>query len=256
MSRGRLARWRACAALPARDLVRNRAIAGVFLTAPPVLYLLIEMTTGERAIPFQLHSTGNALLQASERDLSMLFIAMAAISGLSAFLCFTLVARPASADRRLVFEGYRPVELLAGKVGVLCAAAALVAVYVTALLLPFFRPERAAGVFSGFLLTALVYGGVGMTVGAVVRREIEGILIILLLVNVDAGWLQNPVFYAHAQNRELIRWLPGHHAGQVAMLSAFTESALVSEVARSFLYALLVLGLGAVAYHRRVRVAH
>lgn len=251
-----LARWRACAGLPARDLARNRAVAGVFLIAPPALYLLIEVTTGARPIPFQLHSAGDALLTAPERDLSMLFIAMAVISGLSAFLCFTMVAHPASADRRLVFEGYRPSELLAGKTAVLGVAAAIVAVYVTALLPFFFQPKRAAGVFAGFLLTALVYGAVGMAIGAVVRRELEGILLILLLVNVDAGWLQNPVFYAHAQNRELIRWLPGHHAGQVTMLSAFTESALAAEIARSLLYTLCVLVLAAAAYGRRVRVAH
>lgn len=189
------------------------------------------------------------------RDLSMLFVALAAISGLSAFLCFLMVLRPAAADRRLVFEGYRPAELLGGKALVLGAVAALVAAYVTAILPVFFWPSRAGGVFLGFLLTALVYGAVGTLAGAVARHELEGILFILLLVNVDAGWLQNPVFYAHAQNQGLIRWLPGHHPGQVAMVSAFTDSAVAGEVARSLFYAAAVLGLAAVAYGARVRVA-
>jgi hypothetical protein len=245
---------RVSAGLVARDLVRNRMAAVMLLVIPTVLYLLIWTTMGERPVPFQLSALESRVLTASERDLSMLFMGMTAISGLSAFIAFVLVLRPAEVDRRLTFEGYRAGELLLAKVVVLFGAALVVALYVSFLLPVFFRPQRPAGVFGAFLLTALVYGALGMAIGAFVRQELEGILVILLLVNVDAGWLQNPVFYGHAQNQEMIRMLPGHHPGQVAMLSAFTGAGVAREVSAALTYAAVVLLVAGVIYWRRVRV--
>lgn len=255
MSRAAGTRVRVSAALVARDLVRNRVAVAMLLVIPSVLYLLIWLTMGEREVPFELSALGDGSLSAGERDLSLLFMGMTSISGLSAFLAFVLVLRPIAADRRLTFEGYRPGELLLAKLVVMLGATFFVALYVSALLPLFFRPPRAAGVFSAFLLTALLYGALGMAVGAIVREELEGILVILLLVNVDAGWLQNPVFYGHAQNQDVIRMLPAHYPGQVAMLSAFSDAGLRTPAAAALGYAAVALGLAAILYWRRVRVA-
>jgi hypothetical protein len=254
MNHASTTRVRVSAALVARDLVRNRVATVMLLVIPTVLYLLIWITMGERPVPFQLSALGDRVLTAGERDLSLLFMGMTAISGLSAFVAFVLVLRPVAADRRLTFEGYRPAELLLAKVAVMLAAIVVVALYVSALLPLFFQPERALGVFGAFLLTSLVYGALGMVVGSIVRQELEGILVILLLVNVDAGWLQNPVFYGHANNQEVIRMLPGHFPGQVAMLSAFTDSGPAPEVAAALAYAGAALLLAAALFWRRVRV--
>lgn len=251
LGRGRVA---TSAGLVGRELARNRVALGLLLVLPAVFYLVIHLTTGERPIDFELSVTGDLVLTAVERDLSLLFIGLASIAGVSAFLAFLLVFRPAAPDRRLVFEGYAPAELLAAKVAVLGAVALAVAVYGTALLPLFFLPDRAAGVFLGFVLTALVYGAVGMAVGAVVRRDLEGILFLLLLVNLDPGWLQSPVFYAHAHNQELIRALPAHHPGQVAMAAAFSDAPLVAEIGASLLYLAAGLAAAAVCYGLRVRV--
>lgn len=248
------ARVRVSAALVARDLVRNRTAMAMLLVIPTVLYALIWTTMGERPVPFQLSALDGRVLTANERDLSMLFMGMTSISGLSAFIAFVLVLRPAGVDRRLTFEGYRPGELLLAKTIVLLGAALVVALYVSSLLPAFFRPNDTAGVFGAFLLTSLVYGALGMAIGSIVRQELEGIMVILLLVNVDAGWLQNPVFYGHAQNQGLIRVLPGHHPGQVAMLSAFTDAGAGESASAALAYATATLLVAAVIYWRRVRV--
>jgi ABC-2 type transport system permease protein len=240
--------------LVAIDLFRNRVAVGLFLVIPIVFYVLVAATTGDRDIVFELAGAGRRLLTENERHLSLLFIGMVSISGVSAFLAFVLVLRTLGADRRLAFEGYQPIELLAAKVCVVLAVAVIVAVYVTALLQIFFRPPRVSGVFWGFLLTSFVYGTFGMIVGAVVRRELEGILLILLLVNIDAGWLQSPVFYAHARNQALIRVLPGHHPGQITMLSAFTTTSIRPEVVAALAYAAGGLLVAAGLYWLRVRV--
>jgi ABC-2 type transport system permease protein len=242
------------ARLVACDLARNRVALALLLVIPIVFYGLVVLTTGHRDVVFQLAAAGRRLLTADELPLSLLFIGMVSISGLSAFLAFVLVLRPQATDQRLAFEGYRPVELLAAKVCVMLGVAVLVALYVTLLLPIFFRPARAIGVFLGFLATSLVYGAFGMVIGAVVRRELEGILLILLLVNIDAGWLQSPLFYAHATNQVLIRLLPGHHPAQITMLSAFTTATLTQEVAAAGAYIGAGLLTAAGLYWRRVRV--
>jgi hypothetical protein len=242
------------ARLVACDLTRNRVAMGLLLVIPIVFYALVAATTGDRDIAFELAGAGPRLLTEDERHLSLLFIGMVSISGLSAFLAFVLVLRPLGADRRLAFEGYRPVELLAAKVCVMLAVAVAVALYVTALLPIFFRPPRAIGVFLGFLSTSFVYGTFGMVVGAAVKRELEGILLILVLVNIDAGWLQSPVFYAHAHNQALIRLLPGHHPGQITMLSAFTTTSIMPEVVAALGYAVAGLLAAVGLYWLRVRV--
>lgn len=254
MSSGTLRRVGVSAALVGRDLVRNRVAMGLVLVMPIVFYALVAATTGDRDIAFELAAAGPQLLTENERHLSLLFIGMVSISGLSSFLAFVMVLRPLGADRRLAFEGYRPLELLAAKVSLMFVVAVAVALYVTALLPIFFRPARPIGVFLGFAATSFVYGTLGMLVGATVRRELDGILLILLLVNVDAGWLQSPVFFAHARNQALIRILPGHHPGQLTMLSEFTAMPLGPEARAALAYALAGLVAAAALYWLRVRV--
>ena len=220
------------ARMVAMELLRNRTAVVLLFVVPTTLYGLIHATTGERPIPYQLGASG-PLRQAAERSISLLFMGTTAMCGLLAFVAFVLTARPIRTDRRLVFEGFRPWELLAAKMLVVALTAAVVAAFVTALLLVFFRPDRIAGVWLGFFLAGLLYGLLGVLIGVLSRRDLDGILVILLLVNVDPGWLQNPVFYTHAHHRAVIHWLPAHHPCQVTMLSAFTNESLTAEGLRA-----------------------
>jgi hypothetical protein len=227
-----------------RELSRHRAAVTLLFVVPTVLYALIQATAGERLVPFQLSATGGAILAGSERTLSLLFMGSTAMCGLMAFLAFVLTWRPIQTDRRLVFEGYRPAELLLAKIIVIAVASTVVAIYVAMLLLCFHQPSRWGGVLIGFLFAGLLYGLLGIVVGVVSRSELAGILAILLLVNVDPGWLQNPVFYAGAHNRAIIDWLPSHHPCQLVMLSAYTARPLAGEATLCVVW---LLGLGAAA---------
>jgi len=128
------------------------------------------------------------------------------------------------------------------------------ALYVTGLLLFFYHPPRLGGVFLGFFLGGLIYGLIGIVLGILSRRELDGILAILLLVNVDPGWLQNPVFYAGAHNRAIIDWLPSHHPCQLAMLSVFTEKPLLPELLLCGAWVAACGLLAAVGYRFRIGV--
>jgi hypothetical protein len=240
--------------LAAADLVRNSIAVALLLVVPPALFGIVFITTGERDIAFQLSTVGTEAPAGSERQMSLLFIGLTAITGVSAFLALLLVLGPAATDRRLVFEGYHPVELILGKLVLLAAIAITVAAWASVLLPLFTRAPRPAGVLLGFLLASLLYSVIGLAIGALVRREIEGMLIILLLINIDAGWLQNPVFYAHAHQQQLIRLLPAHFPGQVVMVSAFTTAGIGRAVAASASWIVGAAMLATVLYGVRVRV--
>jgi hypothetical protein len=245
----------ASAGLAALDLARNRMALALLVAAPAVLFAVVYVTTGERDIAFQLSTAGPEPVTGSERQLSLLFIALTAISGVSAFLAFLLVMAPLATDRRLVFEGYRPAELLLAKLLVMAGVAVLVAAYVRLLLPLFAAPPRTGGLFPGLLLGSLVYAALGLALGALVRRELEGMLVILLLVNIDAGWLQNPVFYAHAHQQHLIRLLPAHYPGQVVMASAFSDAAIGRAILLSAAVVAGVVIVAGMLYAARVRVS-
>ena len=237
-----------------QEVLRNRTAVSLLFLVPTILYGLIQVTTGPRLIPFQLRASGGETLTGAERTLSLLFMGSTAMCGLMAFLAFVLTWRSIPPDRRLGFEGYRPAELLGAKVLVVAGASALVAFYVTGLLLLFHHPPRLGGVFLGFFVGGLLYGLLGILLGALCRRELDGILAILLLVNVDPGWLQNPVFYANAQHRALIHWLPSHHSCQLTLMSVFTERSLATELLLGAAWLLAVGLLAAVAYRLRIGV--
>jgi hypothetical protein len=92
-------------------------------------------------------------------------------------------------------------------------------------------------------------------VGALFKRELEGILFIVLLANIDAGWLQNPIYYADAQNKAIIRHLPAYFPSQVSMASAFTEHSILNPLVGSLIYGslLLLAAMGIFWWRMRLR---
>ena len=102
------------------------------------------------------------------------------------------------------------------------------------------------------MLVGLVYGCYGLLVGTLVKRELEGILLVALLVNLDVGWLQNPLFYAGANNKQIIRYLPAYFPSQAAMVSAFSDHAIGGPLYGALIYAGIFLLLALVVFHLRM----
>jgi hypothetical protein len=128
-----------------------------------------------------------------------------------------------------------------------------VSLYVGAMILLFFRPERFELLLAGFALEGYVYGCYGLLVGTIVRRELEGILLVVLLANIGVGWLQNPLFYAEAQNQVIIRALPAFFPSQVSMIAAFTDHAVTRPLLGGFAYGTVLLALATLLYWLRMR---
>jgi hypothetical protein len=251
----RLSYLKVAIAMTARDLLRSRFVLLLLLVIPSLFYAIVAATTTQQSIIFKLAAISEeSLIEVSSRSESLIFIGTAVVGLLASYLALGLVQKGSDVHRRLVLCGYSPAELIASKFAVLLSVIAVIGTYVGGLLLIFFRPERVVLTVLGFVLAGFVYGGYGLLVGSLFRSELEGILLIVLLANIDAGWLQNPVFYAAAQNQFVIRALPAFYPSQISMIGAFTSGLPLRPMVASLAYGLVLLLAALAVYFIKMRV--
>lgn len=89
------------------------------------------------------------------------------------------------ADERLRVCGYDRAELFASRLAVVAIGGALVAAVTTAVLQWRVAPAAPVASFGALTLAALLYGLIGMLVGAVLPRALEGSLVLVFLVDFD-----------------------------------------------------------------------
>jgi uncharacterized membrane protein YidH (DUF202 family) len=242
--------------MTARELLRSRITLLLLFVVPTLFYTLVALTTPDKDIAFQLASLSREnVMQVSRKEQSLIFVGLAAVGLLTAFVAMNLIQKNDSANRRLVLCGFGAIEVVLSKLLVLGVVALLVGIYASALLLFFFRPDSIVGTALGFALGGWVYGCYGLLVGALLRRELEAILLVVLLANIDAGWLQNPIYYADAQNTAIIRSLPAYFPSQACMIAAFTRFSTLNPTLWSLAYAAGLLALALFFYSSRVRIA-
>jgi len=238
-----------------RMLLRRR-IAIILLIVIPVVFLtVVEFTTSTRTLPFRLASLDEEVfIETSEKNISFVFFALASAGFLVSFLALNLIQKNNNVNRRLVICGYHPNEILISSLASLFLMILLIAIFVGILTNAFFNLEHLPMFIFGLVLIGVVYGCYGLAVGSLVKGELEGILFIVLLVNIDAGWLQNPLFYAEAQNKLIIRYLPAYFPSQAAIISAFTDYSAGTAIWNSLLYGCTFLLLSMFIFFRKMRI--
>jgi hypothetical protein len=242
-------------AMSVRELLRNRLVLTLAALLPLISFAFAVASTGDRVVTIRLaQAPVEALTEAAERDQAILFLAVAAVGLMSAFFGANLVQQRVEVNRRLVLCGYRAAELMAAKLLVLCCITGVVALYTLMLLVPLVGPLRPGGVLLGLCLAAWVYGAYGLLVGSVFRRELETIFAIVLLINLDAGWLQNPVYYLTTRSPWLVESLPGHLPAQTTLLAALTPHPVLRTSVLALLYGAIFLAITVAVYSVRMRV--
>jgi len=249
------------AAMTVRELMRKRLVLVLALLMPAVLFATAFAVEGNQLAQVTLAAAPQRHKLVEELDLSLLFIGIAATGLIAAFFAASLIQRQASANRRLVLCGFRASELIVARLVVLLGIIALTTLY-TGLGLELFTrlglfttPRSFAGVLAGFAVSAFVYGCYGLLVGTLLAHELESIFAILVLVNVDAGWLQNPIYYRNAGAKWLIEALPAHSPSQIAYLSAFTFETIGRLMAHGLAYGAAFLLIALLLYSKRMEVA-
>jgi ABC-2 type transport system permease protein len=249
-------RLRTAILMTAHHVMRNRIAGALALILPVLFFTLTVVTTSMRTVVFELASAvADPDIEMPARSGSLTFMAMVSIGFLSAFYGVNLMQNYAAGNRRLVFCGYKPAELALATITVLAATMVVLSAYCLLAMLPFFVPRHLGTVLLALCLIGFVYGCYGMLIGTLWKRELESIISVILLTNIDVGWLQNPIFYADIENKQIVHWLPAFLPVQVAMSGAFTDQIAWGPVFGSLAYGVGLLSLAILVFWLKVRKA-
>ena len=229
---------------------RNRFAVGLLVVFVPLWYWLIGATVGNESLPFRLGATGG-LVQINGYHLVLLSTGLNTITLITGFTLFSATRSGARFDRRLVLSGYAQPVLLLAKVTALIGVAALVALYTALVLLFFWRAAGLPLIWVGYLLGALIYGALGLLLGVLVKSELAGFFLIIMVSMMDT-FFQNP-FENPFANKPFLKWFPAYAPTQYAVAGAFTSARPWWPVAVSLLWFVGLALVGLAIFWLRTR---
>ncbi len=188
---GTRARFAAVLRAGFREYRRNRVLWVLLAVVPAVFIGLAISATIDMPGPVSLVEGGRhftALL--SERRVhaaTMVPVTSAFLAGITGLF---VVSGSVAADRRLMLAGFRPREVLAGRLGVIAAATMLSTAVAVGVSGAWYPPRQWVVFAIANLLIAFTYAMVGVLVGPFTGR-LGGLYLILLLAFIDVGLGQN-----------------------------------------------------------------
>lgn len=203
------------------ELARNRFAMGLLVVFVPLWYFLLGALIDSSPVAFKYAGTG-ALLQVDSHDLVLLTAGLNTITLIVGFLLFAQTRASAAFDRRLVLCGYRQATLMLAKLTAMVVVAALVALYAALALLIFWRPPSLALIWLGFFGAALIYGALGLLLGALVTSEVAGFFLVIMVSLFDT-FFQNPVDNPLG-NKPVLKYFPSYGPTQIAVGGGFTHT--------------------------------
>lgn len=153
-----------------------------------------------------------------------------------------------NADRRLAIAGFRPRELVLSRFVTVFAVSVAIGAVATVTLSVLVSESVAAPfvAFAGLALAGVIYGLLGMLVGAVLPRELEGSLVLVVLADVDNVFASG--FFSIDES--VTRFAPLSHPHELVS-RAVVDGTVAVDHALAALVAVAVFGvLGLGAYAR------
>ena len=203
------------------EQVRNRTALLLLVIFVPIWDYLFWLVVPDAPLSFLFRAT-NAFIQVNGRELTLLTAGLNSITLIVGFMLFASTRRNTQFDRRLVQCGYQQSLLILAKLTALVAIAFVVSCYTCVVLWAFWRPASLPTVWLGFFCAALSYGALGVLLGVLVRGELEGFFLIIMVSLIDTS-LQNPLGNPVA-NQGFLKWFPSFAPMQLAVAGAFTQS--------------------------------
>jgi hypothetical protein len=204
-----------------RDLTR-RYVALMLLIAMPLAFYLSSL--GDVRAP----ATGGV---------GMAF----AISSASLFS----VLSSQEVDQRLVLGGYRPVELLLGRLGFLGPLGLGIAAFFGILMTVLSDPARPWVLALGLAVTALQAVPFGLAVGAAVPRELEGTLAVIGVIGTEL---------ATNARANIAKVLPFYAPRRLIEASLVPHAAIAGPIGQTLVYAIGLLVVARIVIARRIVV--
>lgn len=202
------------------EQVRNRTALLLLVIFVPIWDYLFWLVVPDAPLIFLFRAT-NAFIQVNGRELTLLTAGLNSITLIVGFMLFASTRRNTQFDRRLVQCGYQQSLLILAKLTALVAIACTVSCYTCLVLWAFWRPASLPTVWLGFFCAALCYGALGVLLGVLVRGELEGFFLIIMVSLIDTS-LQNPLGNPVA-NQDFLRWFPSFAPMQLVVAGAFAQ---------------------------------
>jgi len=231
-----------------REYARTPVLLALLVFLPAYFVGVLVLLLPESSVPVEMAGRGVVAVPSSELYGVLLVPLTSALVGGIAGLFLMSAAR--SADARLVIAGFRPVQLLAARVGLLTVAGAVAAGVALGVLSVEVVPERVGWFLVASVLAGLTYGLVGTLAGLVLSR-LAGVYLLLFAPMVDVFFFQNPMV---ADPHWLAAYLPGRFATEAAVDAGLSASVALEPFGWAGAYLLGVGVVTAVAYYRTMRL--
>jgi hypothetical protein len=240
--------------LSALELWRNPLGLVLLLVIPAVFIGMIVWTASQATIPLKIFFGDETLqIMLTQRQAGLVFVSAAVSGFLAAYYALILFHNDLGYFRFCAFMGLSPALFTAARFAAFLGVTALLAAITTFGLGRITTLEQPFTVFAGFLLITVIYGAYGGIVGVLSRSFMPALLLIVLLADLDAAWLQNPVYYSAAQESQVIHWLPAFYPCQMVFSAAFTQRANSSALGGALVWALVTVAILIVAVQLRMR---
>ncbi|MDG9710594.1 polyprenyl diphosphate synthase [Streptomyces sp. DH10] len=232
------------------EQMRNHLALVLVIFFVPSWLTLTYTVTAKTPVRFFLRAADRFLVVDGD-NLMQLSGALHALALIVGFMMFLAAKRSADFDHRLVLAGYPRLCLVLAKYTALVLTTAAVAAYATAWVTVFWQPEQLGVLAAALFVGALVYGGAGILIAAVLRSELAGMFLVIMISFADLA-MQNPISNPAADS-PVLRFLPSFGAMQSAVAAAKLETVPWSYLALGLCWAVGTAGIGMTAFALRTR---
>jgi len=203
-----------------RDLIRRHVALGLLIALPLSFYLASADSRG-----------------VSSGGVGMAF----AVSGASLFS----VLSSREVDQRLVLTGYRPIELLLGRLFFLGPLGLIIGGGFSAVMAIMSSPARPWVMALGVAAVALEALAFGLAVGAIVPLELEGTLILIGVIGIQL---------AVQLNSTLSKALPFYGPRRLIVSSLVTRGPIAGPLLQTAAYGIALLTIARIFNSRRIDI--
>lgn len=231
---------------------RNRFAMLLVAVFVPAWVTLVGVAVTDVQVRFRLRDSGLVLL-AKGNELTQISGALNVVTAITGFMMFAATFCSGAFDRRLCMAGYPRVALGLSKVACLIVASGVVCAYTTAAICCYWAPRQPVLLAAALFCAAMTYGALGVALGTLLRREVEGMFAVVMISAVDLA-VQSPVASSGADS-ELVHWLPSYGAMQAATAAGFSDTIPLAGFAIQLAWFAAIALVGLVAFHLRTRSA-
>lgn len=150
------------------------------------------------------------------------------------------------ADRRLVASGYPIRQIILGRILTIFVISTAVSAISLGIMLSFIGSRSYLGVYGVLLASGMIYGLMGILVGAVVPKKLEASLILVFLADLDAFMATGIVEWDHV----LVNYLPLNSPSLLMQDMVFTGSVDIYHLGFSLAYLVIFAALAVLAFWR------